>query len=71
MNRDVSRSRAVLVERLRIAGRDLEDLAAQVAGGELDPITAASLQSRYRDEMARAQEALDRFVEPGQLPPRP
>jgi len=71
MRRDVSRSRAALVERLRIAGRDLEDLADQVDGGELDPITAASLESRYRGEIIRAQEALDGLGEPDQLPPRP
>ena len=59
--------RAALEERIRLAEQDLSDLAVQAADGELDPATAAGLESRYRADLEAAREELRGL--PG--PPRP
>jgi tetratricopeptide (TPR) repeat protein len=57
--------RRVLEDRVDHARRDLEELAAQVEEGEIDHETAARLESRYRLELAEADEALAALSEDG------
>jgi tetratricopeptide (TPR) repeat protein len=49
---------AVLEERRRYALRDLEELAVQVATGELDEATAARLRAGYEAELAAVEQAV-------------
>ncbi|MBN2112590.1 MAG: hypothetical protein JW785_00525 [Acidimicrobiia bacterium] len=46
-------------ERRRIVQRDLEELAQQVAEGEIDAATAARLEAGYRAELAEVERALE------------
>jgi tetratricopeptide (TPR) repeat protein len=50
--------RRALEERQRIVRRDLEELAQQVADGEIGSATAAGLEARYRAELAEVEKAL-------------
>jgi tetratricopeptide (TPR) repeat protein len=47
-----------LEERRRIVLRDLEELAQQVADGEIDEATASRLEAGYRAELAEVERAL-------------
>jgi|GEM_PF-1061232 len=56
--RDASEGTGALEERGRIVQRDLEELAQQVAEGEIDAATAAGLEAGYRAELAEVERAL-------------
>lgn len=67
MSRDESSGTAgALEERRRIVLRDLEELAEQVADGEIDEATASRLEAGYRAELAEVERALK--ARPSRLP---
>jgi len=47
-----------LVQRRTDASRDIEELAAQVEVGEIDPATAARLRAGYEQELAETEDSL-------------
>lgn len=55
---DSARERSELEHRRRQVQADLDELAVQVAGGEVDPEAAAHLRAAYRAELAEAETAL-------------